>query len=58
MISNKDIFKLAEEAGFILWGDESWNPGDCIDWSNRYDDELVEFARLIEKYTLEGLKND
>lgn len=58
MLSDKRIFEIAEEAEFVLWGDESWNPGDVIDWSSRYDEELVKFARLIEKYTLEGKNND
>jgi hypothetical protein len=41
------IKKLAEEAGFVLWGDEDYNPGDVIDWSSRYDAELEKFARLV-----------
>ena len=41
--------KLAKKAGFILWTDEDYNPGDVVDWANRYDDELVKFARLIVK---------
>ena len=44
---NERIRLLAEQAGFILWQDESWNPGDVIDWSARYDDELKKFAELI-----------
>lgn len=44
---NKRIRQLAEQAGFVLWGDEKWNPGDTIDWSSRYDDELEKFAQLI-----------
>ena len=46
---NKRIKELAERAGFVLWGDESWNPGDVIDWSSRYDDELLKFAELMVK---------
>ena len=30
-----------------MWKDESWNPGDVIDWSCRYDDELEKFFDLI-----------
>lgn len=41
------ILKLANQAGFILWQDEAWNPGDYIDWSHGYDDELQKFATLI-----------
>ena len=44
---NELIKELAEKAGFILWGNESWNPGDTIDWSCRYDDELTKFVELI-----------
>ena len=39
--------QIAEQAGFQLWEDESWNPGDVIDWSARYDDELQRFADLM-----------
>ena len=44
---NERIRQLAEQAGFVLWQDESWNPGDVIDWSCRYDDEFKRFAELI-----------
>jgi len=30
----------------MLWGNEPWNPGDVVDWSARYDDELQRFADL------------
>ncbi len=40
--------KLAAEAGFALWGDESWNPGDVVDWSSSYDAELERFGELID----------
>ena len=44
---NERIKLLADQAGFLLWGDEEWNPGDTVDWSSRYDDELEKFAQLI-----------
>ena len=44
---NERIKELAKQAGFMLWGDEPWNPGDVVDWSARYDDELAKFAELI-----------
>ena len=44
---NKQFIKIAEQAGFALWGKEEWNPGDVIDWSARYDKELEKFAELI-----------
>jgi hypothetical protein len=46
---NERIKKLAEQAGFCMWKDEPWNPGDVIDWSSRYDNELEKFAELIVK---------
>lgn len=44
---NSEIKKLAEESGFILWADEPWNPGEIIDWSSRYDQELEQFAKAL-----------
>jgi hypothetical protein len=44
---NDKIKQLAEDAGFMLWANEEWNPGDVVDWSARYDDELQKFAELI-----------
>jgi len=46
---NERIKELVEEAGFILWGEETWNPGDVIDWSCRYDDELTKLIELVVK---------
>lgn len=43
--------KLIEEAGFMLWGNEEWNPGDIVDWAARYDDELFKLIDLVEAYT-------
>ena len=44
---NDKIKELAEKAGFVMWGEEIWNPGDAIDWSSRYDDELVKYTNLV-----------
>jgi len=44
---NKQIKLFAEQAGFVMWEDESWNPGDVIDWSSRYDTELEKFANML-----------
>ena len=44
---NERIQKLAEQAGFTMWQDEDWNPGDIIDWSASYDKELSKFAELL-----------
>ena len=53
---NERIKELAEQAGFMLWGNESWNPGDVVDWSARYDDELEKFAELIVRECIEVCK--
>ena len=50
---NERIKLLAEQAGFMLWDKEPWNPGDVIDWSNRYDDELKKFSELIIQESIE-----
>jgi hypothetical protein len=44
---NERIRELAEQAGFVLWKDDSGNHGDIIDWSSSYDNELKKFAELI-----------
>lgn len=51
---NERIKKLAEQAGFSMWADEPWNPGDVIDWNARYDNELEKFAALIVKECLKS----
>jgi len=46
----KKIKKLAKKAGFVIWDDSSWGPGEGnIDWSCDYDKELTKFAQLIVK---------
>jgi hypothetical protein len=43
----KEIKKIAEEAGFVLWDDEHWKPkGAVVDWAILYDKELVKFYHL------------
>ena len=39
--------QLAEQAEFSLWAEEPWAPGDVIDWSARYDDELAKLYELM-----------
>ena len=47
---NERIKQLADQAGFVLWGDKvALISGDTVDWSSRYDDELEKFAELIVK---------
>ena len=44
----KKIKKLAKKAGFVIWDDSSWGPGEGnIDWSCDYDKELTKFVELI-----------
>jgi hypothetical protein len=54
---NERIQQLAEQAGFVLWKDEQWNPGDVIDWSSCYDSELEKFAELIVRECLDQCYN-
>lgn len=45
---NERIRKIAEEAGFIFWGNESWKPeGAVIDWASDYDQEFAKFTELM-----------
>lgn len=55
---NEQIRQLAEQAGFILWKDEQWNPGDIIDWGSRYDSELEKFAELIVQECCDVLQTE
>ncbi len=48
---NELIKKLANEAGFIFWQNESWNKkGAMIDWSSIYDEALVRYTQLLLKH--------
>jgi hypothetical protein len=53
---NKMIKAAAKKAGFGLWGKEKWNPGDVIDWSSRYDDQLIKFVDVILNHVIKTLK--
>ena len=45
---NERIKELVEEAGFILWGNEEWGPGEGhVDWSCDYKDVLAKYTELI-----------
>jgi hypothetical protein len=56
---NKELKKIADEAGFVFWGREPYGPGpDKIDWSCNYDEAIENFARiLIERTKNEKLKH-
>lgn len=46
----KEYQKLAKEAGFIFWKNESWKPdGQIIDWSCNYDEEIQVLIDLVIK---------
>ena len=45
---NENFKRLAEEAGFCFWKDESWRPeGQVIDWSCNYEEEFKKFGELV-----------
>jgi hypothetical protein len=50
---NENVKAIAKRAGFVLWGNEEWNPGDVIDWASRYDDEFVRYTQLLVQEVLE-----
>lgn len=49
---NNRIKQLAEQAGFVLWGDEDWNSEDIIDWASNYDQEIVQYTKLVAQEVL------
>lgn len=54
---NKRMEKIAKEAGFEFWEDESWRPSNqMIDWSSDYDRELNQFGDLLLKDVAKWLK--
>ena len=45
---NERIKELADKAGFVLWGNEEWGPGEGhVDWCTNYDEELIKYTELI-----------
>ena len=54
---NKNIQKLIEESGFVLWEDEPWGPGKGnIDWSNDYTEEMETFVKSLISLIIEDVK--
>lgn len=48
-----EIKELAKEAGFCMWGAESWRPlGAVVDWAIPSDDDLVRFYHLVREQAL------
>ena len=55
---NEKIQKLAEEAGFVFWSDESWKPHNAIiDWSAQYDKEFQKYTELLINECLKALES-
>lgn len=47
---DKRTQELAEQAGFVFWGEEEWGPGPGnIDWSCDYNAEFEKFAELMRQ---------
>jgi len=47
---DKRTQELAEQAGFVFWGNESWGPGPGhIDWSCNYDEEFNKLDQLLRE---------
>lgn len=45
---NVKIKQLAQQAGFVFWGNESYGPGpNHIDWGCDYDEEFNTFVKLL-----------
>ena len=44
----KNTKRLIKNAGFVLWGPETWGPGEGeIDWSCDYNEELEKYTKLL-----------
>lgn len=53
---NDQIRQLLEQSGFVLWGDEEWNPGSVVDWASDYDEEIVKLIQAVAKECVEIVK--
>jgi hypothetical protein len=53
---NNKIKQLAQDAGFVLWANEEWNPGDVIDWASNYDQEIVKYTELVIKSVVDSIR--
>ena len=54
---NENIKRLAEDAGFVLWANEEWNPGETIDWASNYDAEIVKYTELVVRACLHHIND-
>ena len=48
----KEIIRVAQEAGFVIWSDTSRK--GMVDWACEYDTELERFAALIAAHEREA----
>ena len=55
---NDTMIKLAKEAGFVFWNNESWKPKDSlIDWSCDYSNEFDKYSKLLIEETIKQQKS-
>ena len=53
---NDQIRQLLEQSGFVLWGDEDWNPGSVVDGASNYDKEIVKLIQAVARECIEIVK--
>ena len=53
---NDQIRQLLEQSGFVLWGDEEWNPGSVVDWASDYDEEIVQLIETVARECIDIVK--
>lgn len=56
---SKKTKKLAKQAGFVFWNNESWGPGKGkIDWSSDYDKEFSVYTTLVVEETVKWVNDN
>ena len=56
---SKKTKKLAKQAGFVFWKNESWGPGKRkIDWSSDYDKEFKVYTKLVVQETVKWVNDN
>ena len=56
---SKKTKKLAKQAGFVFWKNESWGPGKGkIDWSGDYDKEFKVYTKLVVEETVKWVNDN
>lgn len=51
-MTNEEIIRVAQEAGFVIWSDTSRK--GMVDWACEYDTELERFAALVAAHEREA----